>query len=388
MYARSDYHYHLPSELIAQEAVHPHHDARLMIIDRDTGWLIEESTFWNLDEYIPEDRVIFFNNSRVLRARIRLKNIKMQWPDWKENLLSDGEILFCQKQLDGGFEALVRPGKKFKVGTKIYFEKWYLEVTGISESGRYLRAYDISIEEIMNTYGELPLPPYIEYDTSKEVDYQTTFAEKDGSVAAPTASLHFTKELLRRLSHNKEYVTLHVGLGTFKWVDTTDIRDYHIHHEMIEISSNLFTRIADLKSDGKKILAVGTTVCRTIESLPYLWKVLQKKEGLNFSEETKIYWDVLCEDIPEEYYIVWVEHDSKNNSILFSTEIYLYPGKKFYLVDDLITNFHLPESTLLMLVCAFSSYESMLSVYNKAIEKWYRFFSFWDGMYIRIKNEK
>lgn len=359
-----------------------------MIIDRDTGWLIEESTFWNLDEYIPEDRVIFFNNSRVLRARIRLKNIKMQWPDWKENLLSDGEILFCQKQLDGGFEALVRPGKKFKVGTKIYFEKWYLEVTGISESGRYLRAYDISIEEIMNTYGELPLPPYIEYDTSKEVDYQTTFAEKDGSVAAPTASLHFTKELLRRLSHNKEYVTLHVGLGTFKWVDTTDIRDYHIHHEMIEISSNLFTRIADLKSDGKKILAVGTTVCRTIESLPYLWKVLQKKEGLNFSEETKIYWDVLCEDIPEEYYIVWVEHDSKNNSILFSTEIYLYPGKKFYLVDDLITNFHLPESTLLMLVCAFSSYESMLSVYNKAIEKWYRFFSFWDGMYIRIKNEK
>lgn len=388
MYTRSDYHYHLPSELIAQEAVHPHHDARLMIIDRDTGWLREESTFWNLDKYIPEDRVIFFNNSRVLRARIRLKNIKMQWPDWKENILSDGEILFCQKQLDGGFEALVRPGKKFKVGTKIYFEKWYLEVTGISESGRYLRAYDISIEEVMNTYGELPLPPYIEYDTSKEVDYQTTFAEKDGSVAAPTASLHFTKELLWKLPHKKEYVTLHVGLGTFKWVDTTDIRDYHIHHEMIEISSNLFTRIADLKSDDKKILAVGTTVCRTIESLPYLWKVLQKKGELNFSEETKKYWDVLCEDIPEEDYIVWVEHDSKNNSILFSTEIYLYPGKKFYLVDDLITNFHLPESTLLMLVCAFSRYESLLSVYKYAIEKWYRFFSFWDGMYIRMKNEK
>lgn len=388
MYARSDYHYDLPPELIAQEAVHPHHDARLMIIDRNTGWLIEESTFWNLDEYIPEDRVMFFNNSRVLRARIRLKNIKMQWPDWKENILSDGEILFCQKQLDGGFEALVRPGKKFKVGTKLYFERWYLEVTGISESGRYLRAYDISIEEIMNTHGELPLPPYIEYDTSKEVDYQTTFAEKDGSVAAPTASLHFTKELLRKLSHKKEYVTLHVGLGTFKWVDTTDIRDYHIHHEMIEISSNLFTKIADLKSDNKKILAVGTTVCRTIESLPYLWKVLQTKGELNISEKTKIYWDALCKDTPEEDYIIWVEHDSKNNSILFSTEIYLYPGKKFYLVDDLITNFHLPESTLLMLVSAFSRYESLLSVYKNAIEKWYRFFSFWDGMYIRIKNEK
>ena len=187
MYARSDYTYILPPELIAQEAIHPHHDARLMVIERESGILRGESTFWNLDQYIPSDRVIFFNNSRVLRARIRLKDIRIKWADGWEKYIQNGEILFCKKQVDGSFEALVRPGNKFKIGTKIFLGEWYLEVIGISESGRYMRTHGESIESLMESYGELPLPPYIEYRASKEEDYQTAFAKKDGSVAAPTA---------------------------------------------------------------------------------------------------------------------------------------------------------------------------------------------------------
>lgn len=386
MYARSHYQYVLPPELIAQEAIHPHHDARLMVINRETGVLSVESTFWNLDTYIPKNRVIFFNNSRVLRARIRLKDIHTEWSDGWKKCIKNGEILFCQKRVDGTFEALVRPGNNFKVGTKIYLGTWYLEVTGISEHGRYIRAHGETIENIMNTYGELPLPPYIDYQKSKEADYQTAFAQKDGSVAAPTASLHFTRDLLDKLPHQKEYITLHVGLGTFKGVDTPDIRDYHIHSEMIEVNQEIFTKIAEIKRTWKKILAVGTTVCRTLESLPYLWIRLLKKETVDFSEETRLYWDTLTRALPAESYISDISFDQKSRSIFFSTEIYIYPWKKFILIDDLITNFHLPESSLLMLVSAFCWYEAMLSIYEEAIRKKYRFFSFWDGMYIKSKN--
>lgn len=145
---------------------------------------------------------------------------------------------------------------------------------------------------------------------------------------------------------------------------------------MIEIQKNLFEKIANMKSAGKKLLAVGTTVCRTLESLPYLWKVLQQEEGMDFSVQTRCYWDTLCKDLPEEDYIDSIEQDDENTTLLFSTEIYIYPGKKFLLVDDLITNFHLPESTLLMLVSAFVGYEPLLSLYKMAIEHQYRFFSF------------
>ncbi len=386
MYARSDYEYTLPPELIAQEAIHPHHDARLMVIDRESGRISDESTFWNLDRYIPSDRVIFFNNSRVLRARIRLKDIRIEWPDGRGEYIKNGEILFCQKQVDGGFEALVRPGNRFKVGTKIFLGKGYLKVTGLSESGRYMRAYEETIESLMETYGELPLPPYIEYRASKEEDYQTTFAEKDGSVAAPTASLHFTWDLLEKLPYQKEYITLHVGLWTFKGIDTPDIRDYHIHSERIEIPLEVFEKIAKLKTAWKKILAVGTTVCRTLESLPYVWTELQKEKLGAFTKETILYWENITGDKASESYISCLSLEKKSMSIFFSTEIYIYPGTDFLIVDDLITNFHLPESSLLVLVGSFMWYDTMLEAYQKAIAGRYRFFSFWDGMYIRSKN--
>lgn len=245
MYALRDYHYILPPELIAQEAIHPHHDARLLIIDRTNGKIIDESTFWELDRYIPDDRVIFFNNSRVLPARIRLHDIDIIDTDGNTSIIHDGEILFCQKQVDGTFEAMVRPGKKYKIGTKILLGESSLEVVGMSESGRYMRAHGASIESIMETYGELPLPPYIEYTKAKEDDYQTSFAESDGSVAAPTASLHFTRALLEKLPHEQSYVTLHVGMGTFKGVDTEDIRDYHIHSEMVRVDASIFAHIRE-----------------------------------------------------------------------------------------------------------------------------------------------
>ena len=229
----------------------------------------------------------------------------------------------------------------------------------------------MTIEEMMLAYGELPLPPYIDYTKAKEEDYQTVFAEKSGSVAAPTASLHFTRELLDKLPQEKISITLHVGLGTFQGVDTPDIRDYHIHREMVEIEKSLFSRIASLKKDDKKILAIGTTVCRTLESLPHLWKAFGQTIQENFDLDTRAYWESLS---GEDSYIGNIE--IRDETIFFETSIFIYPGKSFQIVDDLITNFHLPESSLLLLVSAFMGREQTMTLYTKAIENDYRFFSF------------
>jgi S-adenosylmethionine:tRNA ribosyltransferase-isomerase len=262
-----------------------------------------------------------------------------------------------------------------------------VEIIGISQNGRFLRAYGTTIEELMIEFGELPLPPYISYDSSKERDYQTVFAEKSGSVAAPTASLHFTRELIEKLPHEQIYITLHVGLGTFQWVDTPDIRDYHIHRETVEITASLWEKIATLKKSGKKILAVGTTVCRTIESLPFVWKKLTENERKWIPNEVQKYWDNLTRDIEDALYISDLVSIQEDALFRFGTSIFIYPGKRFSLVDDLITNFHLPESSLLMLVSAFIGREEILATYEAAIEKKYRFFSFWDGMYLRSGGE-
>ena len=247
LYSLSSYRYTLPPELIAQEAVHPHHDARLMIIDRETGMIETETTYRNLESHLTDDHVLFFNDSRVLPARIPLKNIQTIRQDSTHGSIENGEILFCQKLPNGDFEALVRPGSKFKIGNKIVIGGGSLEVVSITEYGRIMRAHGVSIESIMRTYGELPLPPYIEYTKEKEEDYQTVFAKKEGSVAAPTASLHFTEELMRAIPAEKLYLTLHVGLGTFQGIDVTDIRDYQIHEETIEVPKSIFTTIADRK---------------------------------------------------------------------------------------------------------------------------------------------
>ena len=252
------------------------------------------------------------------------------------------------------------------------------------------------MNDLLAAHGALPLPPYIEYNSEKEVDYQTSFAEKDGSVAAPTASLHFTSELMGKIGNQKEYITLHVGLGTFKGIDTTDIREYAIHSEVVEIPMGIFETISELKQAWKRIVAVGTTACRTLESLPSLWRILDTDIQNQFDANIRNYWNTLIQDLEENTWVQDIVPIKANTSysdseiiqkqeITFSTSIYITPGYTFRVIDDLITNFHIPESSLLVLVSALVGYEATMDIYEKAIDKQYRFYSFGDGMYIRWK---
>lgn len=385
MFKLTDYSYHLPRELIAQEAAHPHHDARLMVVDRQSGDIETEDTFWNLDHSIPENRVIFFNNSKVLHSRIPLENIEYAKQDGTPWILKEGEIFFLETSGDDTFEALVRPGDKFRIGTTFTVGNSKITVLERTDTGRVLQIQGDSIFHLMEQFGNLPLPPYIAYDKSKEKDYQTSFAEKEGSVAAPTASLHFTRELLEKIPNEKKYITLHVGLGTFKGIDTSDIREYVIHRETAEIEMSLFALIAKLKSEGKKVVAVGTTVCRTLESLPYVWKNITQESRETLDKETINYWNHLTKNLEPKNWIHNTIFNFASWILNFSTSIYITPGHEFLVVDDLITNFHLPESSLLVLVSAFLGQRETMKLYEKAIQNQYRFYSFWDGMYIRWK---
>lgn len=390
MFNRSDYIYELPTDLIAETAVHPHHDARLMVIDRTSGSLESESTFWHLDEFLWDDRVIFFNNSRVLRARIALSDISYTDPSWVEKTLIEWEIFYLKTIASDTFEALVRPGNKFKIGTKLRIWEYEIEIVGMTEAGRILKINNsqLTINNLLATHGALPLPPYIEYSSEKEADYQTSFAEKDGSVAAPTASLHFTSELMEKIAIQKEYITLHVGLGTFKGIDTTDIREYAIHSEVVEVPLGIFETISDLKQSWKRIVAVGTTACRTLESLPSLWRRLDTGMKNTIDANIRDYWNDLIRNLEENTWIQDIIPGKTNTSfseISFSTSIYITPGYVFHIVDDLITNFHIPESSLLVLVSAFLWHRATMDIYEKAIREKYRFYSFGDGMYIRWK---
>ncbi len=388
MFSLSDYHYNLPQDLIAQDAIHPHHDARMMVIDRERGQLQSEDTFWNIDQYLGDDRVIFFNDSRVVRSRVVLTDTPYTKINGIQSILSDGEIFYLRASDENEFEALVRPGNKFKIGTRFFIWEYEIEVVGMTESGRVLKIGWWNIPDFLATHGTLPLPPYIEYSAEKEADYQTSFAKTDGSVAAPTASLHFTSSLMDKIENQKEYITLHVGLGTFKGIATPDIRDYDIHRERVEISLDIFAKIATLKTDNKKIVAVGTTACRTLESLPYLWKSLNPDIQNQFDANTRKYWNTLTERLEKQDWIHDIMVYNGNGSfseISFETSIYITPGYQFQIVDDLVTNFHLGESSLLVLVSAFLGYEATMQIYKYAIENQYRFYSFGDGMYIRSK---
>jgi S-adenosylmethionine:tRNA ribosyltransferase-isomerase len=385
MFSLSDYRYHLPNELIAQEAIHPHHDARMMVIDKDTGNIDEESNFWNIDRYMTDDRVMFFNDSRVLRSRIILDNISYKKKDQTKSVLSDGEIFYLSSTSENEFEALVRPGNRFKIGTTFEIGEYHIEVIGINESGRILQISGGTILSFLEKYGALPLPPYIKYDISKESDYQTSFAKNDGSVAAPTASLHFTKELMEKITCQKEYITLHVGLGTFRWIQTPDIRDYNIHSEKIEVWLDIFQKITIIQEQNKKIVAVGTTAIRTLESLPYLWMGLSTDNKKTIDAKTCEYWNSITKSIEKQDWIANIEKNKISQTLCFETSIYIIPGYQFHIVDEIITNFHLGESSLLVLVSAFLWYENTRKIYEYAIKLWYRFYSFGDGMYIRSK---
>lgn len=407
MFSISDYDYSLPLELIAQTAAHPPESCKLLIYDKKTH-TIHDHIFSDITTLIDPNTLIIFNNTKVLKARLHFSEISESSELSSHTSKQQLEIFYLNNINNSlyTFNALIKPGKKFKVGKTLQFNDHVsFHIDAITEEWRQITCSH-PIQKILQQYGQMPLPPYISYDKSKENDYQPIFASKVGSVAAPTASLHFTKDLISKLQAQgvqTTYTTLHVGLGTFKQVDTKNIKSYNIHAEQIEIDISLFERITIHKLANKPLLAVGTTVTRTLESLPYLWKILQYKYNIsslskndwkedsrfqteNWDKDVFSFWNTLSSDITLEQakkYIWSLKFQDWNLRLTFKSKLYIYPSFTYRIIDQLITNFHLPKSSLLMLVAWFVGYEQMKHIYDHAISQQYRFYSFGDA--IRIK---
>lgn len=339
----SDFYYDLPKELIAQHPLEDRSSSRLLIANRYDKNL-KEDIFKNIINYLNKGDVLVINNTKVIPARIHGHR-----KDKEENI----EILLLTREGDI-WECLVKPGKKVKIGTEIIFsDKLKAEVIDISEDGnRFIKfIYEGIFEEILDQLGEMPLPPYIKEKLDDQTRYNTVYSKIEGSAAAPTAGLHFTKELLEQIKNKGVKIapiTLHVGLGTFRPVKVEDVEKHHMHSEYYMVSEESASIINDAKKNGNKIIAVGTTSMRTLESVADKNGMLKETRG-------------------------W-------------TDIFIYPGYEFKCVDSLITNFHLPESTLLMLVSAFSSKDIIFNAYEYAIKNKFRFFSFGDAMFLRGKD--
>ena len=336
-----DFYYDLPQELIAQDPLEDRSSSRLMVLDKITGE-VEHRHFKDITEYLRPGDCLVINNTKVIPARLY---------GVKEGTEAKIEILLLKRKENDIWETLVKPGKKCKIGTKIVFGEGILtgEVVDIVEEGNRLIQfhYEGIFEEILDRLGQMPLPPYITHQLQDKNRYQTVYAKYDGSAAAPTAGLHFTPELLqqvRDMGVEIAEVTLHVGLGTFRPVKETDVLKHHMHSEFYKIEQSEADKINKAKKEGHRVIAVGTTSTRTLESAADENGFLTEKSG-------------------------W-------------TEIFIYPGYQFKVIDALITNFHLPESTLVMLVSALAGREHILAAYKEAVEKKYRFFSFGDAMFI------
>ena len=336
-----DFYYDLPQELIAQDPLEDRSSSRLMVLDKITGE-VEHRHFKDITEYLRPGDCLVINNTKVIPARLY---------GVKEGTEAKIEILLLKRKENDIWETLVKPGKKCKIGTKIVFGEGILtgEVIDIVEEGNRLIQfhYEGIFEEILDRLGQMPLPPYITHQLQDKNRYQTVYAKYDGSAAAPTAGLHFTPELLqqvRDMGVEIAEVTLHVGLGTFRPVKETDVLKHHMHSEFYKIEQSEADKINKAKKEGHRVIAVGTTSTRTLESAADENGFLTEKSG-------------------------W-------------TEIFIYPGYKFKVIDALITNFHLPESTLVMLVSALAGREHVLAAYETAVEEKYRFFSFGDAMFI------
>ncbi|WFA09853.1 tRNA preQ1(34) S-adenosylmethionine ribosyltransferase-isomerase QueA [Tissierella sp. Yu-01] len=338
----SDFYYELPEELIAQHPVENRIDSRLMVLDKETGQ-IEHKHFRDILNYLQEGDTLVLNDTRVIPARLFGSR------QGKEEKV---EFLLLKRMEDDQWETLVKPGKKARIGNIIEFGNGILvgEITSIGEDGtRIIKfKYDGIFEEILDKLGEMPLPPYITERLEDRERYQTVYSKNPGSAAAPTAGLHFSKELLKEIKSkgiNIAYLTLHVGLGTFRPVKVENILEHHMHSEYYELSKDDADIINKTKENGGRVISVGTTSTRTLETIATDSGKLMESCG-------------------------W-------------TDIFIYPGYKFKIVDALITNFHLPESTLMMLVSAFSTKDIILNAYDIAVMEKYRFFSFGDAMFIK-----
>jgi len=339
----TDFDYDLPQELIAQHPMEPRDHSRLLVVDKKTGE-IEHKHFYDLVNYLKPGDVLVFNDTRVIPARLH----------GTKDTGAHVEVFLLTRRDATDWEVLVRPGKKLQVGAKINFsDELSCEVIEHTDfGGRVVRfKYEGIFEEILDRLGETPLPPYITAPLEDKERYQTVYNRERGSAAAPTAGLHFTKELLQKIKDigcEEVFVTLHVGLGTFRPVSEAKIEDHKMHKEFYTVSQEAADAVNKAKAEGRRIIAVGTTAVRTLEAA-----------GADGQLHAGSSW----------------------------TNIFIYPGYKFRLVDDLVTNFHLPQSTLLMLVSTLSTREIMLQTYKKAVEEKYRFFSFGDAMFITDLNK-
>lgn len=336
-----DFDYDLPEELIAQDPLEDRSSSRLMVLDKKTGE-VSHHVFKEIVKYLRPGDCLVLNNTKVIPARLF---------GVKEGTMAKIEILLLKRRQNDVWETLVKPGKKAKPGTKIIFGDGLLigEVIDVVDDGNRLIqfSYEGIFEEILDKLGQMPLPPYITHQLKDKNRYQTVYAKYDGSAAAPTAGLHFTKELLQQVKDKGvdiAEITLHVGLGTFRPVKVDNVLDHHMHSEFYMVSQEAADKINNAKKNGGRIISVGTTSTRTLEAASDENGMLKECSG-------------------------W-------------TDIFIYPGYRFKVIDCLITNFHLPQSTLVMLVSALAGREHILNAYKEAVEERYRFFSFGDAMFI------
>ena len=338
----SDYYFDLPQELIAQDPMEKRDECRLLVVDKETGET-SHHRFNEIIDYLEPGDCLVLNNTKVIAARLLGE---------KEGTGAAVEILLLKRRSDNVWETLVKPGKKLRPGARVSFGGGILkaEIMDIVEDGNRLVKffYEGIWEEILDRLGEMPLPPYITHKLQDRNMYQTVYARFEGSAAAPTAGLHFTQELLDRIREkgvDMAFVTLHVGLGTFRPVKVTNVKEHHMHTEWYQVPQEAADRINKARESGHKVICVGTTSCRTVESA--------------------------------------ADENGRLSECSGDTSIFIYPGYRFKVTDRLITNFHLPESTLIMLVSALAGREHVLAAYEEAVKEKYRFFSFGDAMFIK-----
>ena len=338
---KEDFYFDLPEGLIAQDPLEDRSSSRLLVLDKNTGE-VKHQVFRDVLDYLEEGDCLVINDTKVLPARLIGSRVGTE---------AKIEVLLLKRMENDTWETLVKPGKKAKVGTRISFGDGLLvgEVVDVVEEGNRLIRFEYQgiFEEILDQLGQMPLPPYITHQLQDKNRYQTVYAKHTGSAAAPTAGLHFTPELLQKIEEkgvNIARVTLHVGLGTFRPVKVDNILEHHMHSEFYQIEEKAAEKINRAKENGKRVICVGTTSCRTIESA--------------------------------------ADENGRLGATSGWTDIFIYPGYQFKILDNLITNFHLPESTLVMLVSALAGREHVLAAYQQAIEERYRFFSFGDAMLI------